>query len=172
MQILRSIAGVATPRFMITAIAALMSVEMTLSVKAIEIPMHILVTINETPCLVNAGKSENIEFNNVTLEDIEKGTVSRPLPFVIDCGVSAPPEVKLWIQSQGSNTDSSLLSTSLSGLDIAIEDEKGARFGPNINHVISSVSPPAFRAVLIADSVSPPAEGDFTASATFQVSYN
>lgn len=129
------------------------------------------VTIVQKTCDVNGNNPIHVNFGDMIIKNIDGAMYEQPIPYTLDCeDASSSQGLKLQISGNAANFNSNLLRTS--------EPNLGLRFKQN-NTVFSRDawvnftygSPPSLSVVPVAYGLDGLNDGDFTASATFNVEY-
>jgi P pilus assembly protein, pilin FimA len=127
--------------------------------------------IEAPPCVVNGKQQIVVDFGNeVMTTRVDGVNYKQPITFTLDCSTAVSSKQKVRISGTAASFDSNLLSTSVTGLGIALYSG-GNRYSPGswINFTVPDS--PTFEAVPVkADGVTL-SGGSFSALASLVVDY-
>lgn len=129
--------------------------------------------VSPPACTISDGKTIEVEFRNVIIDNINGDNFRQDVPYTITCD----PDVRddAWEMSltwTGSQTpyDDSAIETDVSGLGIELQ-QNGQPFKLGTPLKIDPSTPPALQAVPVKANDAALSDGTFSAYATLQVDY-
>ncbi|MCS3433874.1 fimbrial protein [Klebsiella sp. BIGb0407] len=130
------------------------------------------VTIVTKTCEVNNNNPITVEFNDMIINKIKDGIYEQPIPYTLDCG-EAPAGQLLRLQFIGAGAffDNTLLQTSERDLGLQFKKD-GKDFDLNTwQNFTYTNTLPSLSVLAVASLVGGIDDGEFTATATFNVEY-
>ncbi|MDF3828634.1 MULTISPECIES: fimbrial protein [unclassified Pseudocitrobacter] len=124
-------------------------------------------------CIISDGKTIEVEFRNVIIDNINGNNFRQDVPYTISCD----PDIRddawemtlTWTGSQTSYDDAAI-ETDVTGLGIELQqNQQPFKLGEPLK--INPESPPTLQAVPVKASDADLNEGTFSAYATLQVDY-
>ncbi|WP_147659534.1 fimbrial protein [Escherichia coli] len=129
--------------------------------------------VSPPACTISDGKTIEVEFRNVIIDNINGDNFRQDVPYTITCD----PDVRddAWEMSltwTGSQTpyDDSAIETDVSGLGIELQ-QNGQPFKLGTPLKIDPSTPPTLQAVPVKANDAALSDGTFSAYATLQVDY-
>ncbi|MEO3990393.1 fimbrial protein [Pseudocitrobacter cyperus] len=140
--------------------------------KTVNLTLHILVD-GPSPCSVIGG---DIDFGDVATTGIDGGTYVQPINYSLSCGASISNALRLQIQGTAVEINGeSVLSTDVPGLGIRLQTRSNQKLlKPGTTDWLNFLytdGEPALEAVLVKNSSTTLAAGEFSARATLVVDY-
>lgn len=124
-------------------------------------------------CTISNGKTIEITFQDVFVDDINGSNYEQTVPYSITCDTAVRDpsmEMKLSWSGTQSDFDDASVSTDISGLAIRLK-QAGQSFKLNTALVVNETALPVLTAVPVKKSGVDLPEADFEAWATLQVDY-
>lgn len=129
--------------------------------------------VSPPACTISDGKTIEVEFRNVIIDNINGDNFRQDVPYTITCD----PDVRddawemslTWTGNQTSYDDAAI-ETDVAGLGIELQ-QNGQLFKVGEQLTIDPASPPTLTAVPVKASDAALSEGNFSAWATLTVDY-
>lgn len=123
------------------------------------------------PCVINNNNKIEIDFGVVGINRIDGVNYRKKIEYQLSCdGVDEARQLVMKISGMAANFDARMLDTTTRDLAIKFEQESQQM---DLNSAVrfNLGQPPSLYAVLVKNSVGTLIEGEFTSSATLEVSY-
>lgn len=146
----------------LAGIPAVVSAATTVSVKVI--------VVAQPPCVINNNKTIDVDFGTILRDRLDGKNYRRDVNYTLDCKDQTTNEMRLSVRGNPVTFDNSALQTNISGLGISLV-ANGEKLGINDWLRFTYPNKPALTAIPVINKDSPPAGGDFQASATLVVAY-
>lgn len=133
---------------------------------------NVKVTVVAKTCEVNDNNPITVEFNDMIINKIKDGIYEQPIPYTLDCdGPPAGQLLRLQFLGVGASFNSNLLQTSERDLGLQFKMD-GNNFNLNSwQNFTYTNTLPSLSVLAVASSVGGIEDGEFTATATFNVEY-
>ncbi|EGM1627945.1 fimbrial protein [Salmonella enterica] len=105
---------------------------------SVDIPIKITGTIIIPPCEINNGKSIDVDFGNVMINNIESGRYNKKITFPVKCSYHQG-DAHISIFGNNIESNNQIIATNIDGLGIILhQGSKGEILTVNSEAVISS----------------------------------
>ncbi|HHQ2586747.1 TPA: fimbrial protein [Providencia rettgeri] len=132
---------------------------------------RVKVTIVQKTCDVNGNDPIHVDFGDMIIKNIDGVMYERNIPYTLDCeDASSSQGLKLQISGSGASFNSDLLRTSESNLGLRFK-RNNMVFARNTWVNFTYGSPPNLSVVPVVYGQNGLDDGEFIASATFNVEY-
>ncbi|MBG2875727.1 fimbrial protein [Proteus alimentorum] len=122
------------------------------------------------PCVINGGKTIEVDFGEVMSTRIDGVNYKKPITYSAECRKMPTNTMKVSISGNGTGFDSNALTTNITGLGVRIlYQNKLLRLGQEVNFTYPNF--PQFEAIPVRDYSASLTGGDFYATATLRVEY-
>lgn len=136
------------------------------------VSFDVKVTVVAKTCEINDNNPIAVEFGDMIINRIKDGIYEQPIPYTLDCGEAPAGQLlRLQFLGTGSPFNSNLLQTSERDLGLQFKMD-GTAFNLNTwQNFTYTNTLPALSVLAVASAVGGIEDGEFTATATFNVEY-
>jgi len=136
------------------------------------VSFDVKVTVVAKTCIVNDNNPINVEFNEMVISKINDGIYEQNIPYTLDCDEPAAGQgLRLQFLGTSASFNTNLLQTSERDLGLQFKKD-GAAFNLNSWQPFSYTNTlPVLSVLAVASTSGGIDDGDFTATATFNVEY-